>query len=161
MKQGLFVVFCLCITSLIVTNLVNQALSDSNIVASEVVMIKDGEQIFSSNLDIDQIVWVVSYDNQTQTLVDQEIIDFFEFDQTLIELSDMDNIDYDKIINKVGVEAELNMILIKDSRVNIYEANCEDKICVNTGYISKPNQALTCIPHKFVVKIKGRSDVDA
>ena len=43
------------------------------------------------------------------------------------------------------------------------EADCPDKICVNTGKISKIGETIVCLPHRVVVEIQGevsQSDSD-
>lgn len=60
-------------------------------------------------------------------------------------------------IKKNGV---LNKIHIHDNGVEMEEANCPDKVCVNTGFIDKSGQSIVCLPHKINVKIVGDEDSD-
>ena len=48
-----------------------------------------------------------------------------------------------------------NIIEIKDASVAIIEADCPDKICIKSSFISKPGQLLVCLPHKLMVEIKS------
>lgn len=48
------------------------------------------------------------------------------------------------------------VIEIKSNRVRVKKSDCPEKICVLTGWISKPNQIIVCIPNKLIVKIIGR-----
>jgi hypothetical protein len=40
-------------------------------------------------------------------------------------------------------------------QVRIEESSCPDKVCVKTGWISRPGQAIVCLPHRIVVRIEG------
>ena len=46
-----------------------------------------------------------------------------------------------------------NVLLIHNKGVEMIEANCPDKVCVNTGFISKPGESIVCLPHRVNVKI--------
>jgi hypothetical protein len=56
-----------------------------------------------------------------------------------------------------------NVLLIKDGKADMLEADCRDKICVNHSPIYRENESITCLPHKLVVEIEGgeKNDVDA
>lgn len=51
-----------------------------------------------------------------------------------------------------------NTIIIKDDKIGIIEADCSDKVCMHPEYISKPGETLVCLPHKFMVEIKGEKN---
>lgn len=44
-----------------------------------------------------------------------------------------------------------NIVEIKDGTIRISEADCPDKICVNTG-ILKAGVPIVCLPHHLVIK---------
>lgn len=56
-----------------------------------------------------------------------------------------------------------NTIKIKNGEASMESADCPDKICVNHKPISKENESIICLPHKFVMEIEGgqQNDVDA
>lgn len=47
-----------------------------------------------------------------------------------------------------------NILRISKGKVWLSDADCPDKICVNTGKIQYPGQSIICLPHKVVVEIK-------
>lgn len=51
-----------------------------------------------------------------------------------------------------------NIIEIQDGKVRISQANCPDQTCVSSGWISKPGQALICLPNKLLVKIVSQAE---
>ena len=58
-------------------------------------------------------------------------------------------------------ENAVSIVEFKDGKVRIKEAQCPDKVCVKTGWISKPGEVIVCLPYKIVIKISGeRQDVD-
>ncbi|HBX24598.1 MAG TPA: NusG domain II-containing protein [Desulfotomaculum sp.] len=54
-----------------------------------------------------------------------------------------------------------NIIEIKNGQVRVKESNCPNKICVNTGWLSKPGQMSVCVPNGLKVIIEGKpADID-
>lgn len=43
----------------------------------------------------------------------------------------------------------------EDGKVRVARSTCPDKVCVRTGWISKPGQTIVCLPNKTVVRIEG------
>lgn len=48
-----------------------------------------------------------------------------------------------------------NLIKIQGDHVTIVDADCRDKVCVHSGEAREPGDILVCLPHKFIVEIKG------
>lgn len=57
----------------------------------------------------------------------------------------------------VKTEYGYNIIEVKDDSIRITESDCPDKICVKSGFISKPGELLVCLPHKLMVEIKSNN----
>lgn len=51
-------------------------------------------------------------------------------------------------------EAKGAMIEMKDGAICVYSSDCPDKICVNTGYISKKGEKIVCLPKKLIIEIE-------
>ncbi len=68
---------------------------------------------------------------------------------------------------KIKTKNGVNEISIHDKVVEMTHSNCPDKVCVNTGKISKPGQSIVCLPHRINIKIvgdekeQGDNDVEA
>ena len=63
------------------------------------------------------------------------------------------SIDDDEEI-KIKSEEGYNIVKIHDHGVEIIEASCPDKVCVNSGFITKPSESIVCLPNKVHIKIK-------
>ena len=88
--------------------------------------------------------------NKVVIKVDGEIV-------KIVNLTDTKNI----IVN--GYDGGTNTVVIENGTVYMTEADCPDKICVNTGKISKIGETIVCLPHRVVVEIQGevsQSDSD-
>ena len=48
-----------------------------------------------------------------------------------------------------------NSIEIKDGTIGVYDADCPDKICVHTAYISDGVQPVVCVPNRLVIRIEA------
>lgn len=85
----------------------------------------------------------------------------------IIEIDGLEYGKYDlKTVNNKTLELKVSenavsIVEFKDGKVRIKEANCPDKVCVKTGWISKPGEIIVCLPYKIVIKVSGeRQDVD-
>lgn len=50
----------------------------------------------------------------------------------------------------------MNKVAIENEEITITEADCADGICTQTGFIEKPGQSITCLPHKLHIEIVGK-----
>lgn len=46
-----------------------------------------------------------------------------------------------------------NEITVQGGRISDSEADCENQVCVNTGWVSHPGDVIVCLPHKLVVQV--------
>lgn len=58
-----------------------------------------------------------------------------------------------------------NLLVVKDGKAYIKEANCPDKLCVKQGKVQKVGESLICLPNEVVVEVVRETsepnDVDA
>lgn len=59
-----------------------------------------------------------------------------------------------KIENKKGY----NIVKIHNHGVEIIEASCPDKVCIHSGFITKPSESIVCLPNKVNIKITTNDD---
>ncbi len=52
------------------------------------------------------------------------------------------------------------VVSIRGRAVRVVRSDCPAKLCVRTGEISRPGQAIICVPNRVVVRLSGR-EVDA
>ena len=67
--------------------------------------------------------------------------------------------------NHVHIDGELGTmeIEIADGKVRVISSPCREKICIQTGRISKAGSWIACIPNRVFIQIKGKdeSETDA
>ena len=62
---------------------------------------------------------------------------------------------------KTGENDEyINILTIKDGKASISEADCPDKICVETRAVSFVGETIVCLPHKIVIEITNEKTDD-
>ena len=59
---------------------------------------------------------------------------------------------------KIESEEGYNIVKIHDHGVEIIEASCPDKVCVHSGFITKPSESIVCLPNKIHIKITTHDD---
>ena len=58
-------------------------------------------------------------------------------------------------------DGDRNTVTVRPGAICVSCADCPDKICVNTGWITKDSAyPIVCLPHRLVVRIVG-GDADA
>ena len=68
-----------------------------------------------------------------------------------------DSVNKDNTFTVTGYDGGYNVVEIKDGKVYVKEADCPDKVCVNSGGVSDPGATIVCMPHRVVVEISGTS----
>lgn len=69
-----------------------------------------------------------------------------------------------KIVKTVQLKADLNekfavpgqpnvVLLVTDGKICFYESTCRDKICIKSGYLSRPGETAACLPNRVAIKI--------
>lgn len=62
---------------------------------------------------------------------------------------------------KTGESSEhINVLVIKDGKASIRDADCPDKICVETRAASFVGETIVCLPHKIVIEITNQNADD-
>lgn len=46
-------------------------------------------------------------------------------------------------------------VAAENGRIRFQEADCPDKVCVNTGWLTRPGQIAACLPNATIIKIEG------
>jgi len=49
-------------------------------------------------------------------------------------------------------------VLMEQGRIRFEEADCPDKLCVKTGWLSKPGDTAICLPARVIIKIEGEKE---
>ena len=52
-------------------------------------------------------------------------------------------------------------VCVKDGCVSVSDASCPDRVCVESGEISRSGQAIVCVPNRVSIEVVGTSAVDA
>lgn len=51
-----------------------------------------------------------------------------------------------------------NVLVIEGGEAFMESADCPDKVCVNTGRISRSGEQIVCLPNRVLVKIVGKGE---
>lgn len=72
----------------------------------------------------------------------------------------LERINLDQLTEVVYVKYEgkyPGIIEVKNGSIRFNSADCPDKVCVRTGWISKPGQIAVCLPAGVIIKIEGEN----
>lgn len=88
------------------------------------------------------------------TIGKSEYVQIMYNDQLITELPLDTDTEYIPEFNK-------NIIIeIKSKKVHFKTSDCPDKICVNTGWLSRPGQTAVCLPNKLSIILKPAQNSD-
>jgi len=64
---------------------------------------------------------------------------------------------------EIEVNGGTNILVIKNGKADMTEADCPDKLCVNQKPISKKHESIICLPNKVIVEADSskNSEFDA
>lgn len=49
----------------------------------------------------------------------------------------------------------MSYIQVRGGRVRMLDSACPDKLCVHSGWISRPGESLVCLPNRVVIEIRS------
>ena len=79
-------------------------------------------------------------------------------DGEVVETVDLSSVK-EKIVITPDTQPKV-VIVAENGEIHFEAAECEDKLCVNTGSLKKGGDTAVCLPAKTVITVEG-SDVDA
>lgn len=64
---------------------------------------------------------------------------------------------------EVRTDRGYNILKVYDYGIEMYDADCPDKVCLGFGFITLPKQTIVCLPHRVLVEIAGTGgdEIDA
>jgi len=51
-----------------------------------------------------------------------------------------------------------NLLVIRDGKADMTQADCPDKLCVHQKAVSKEGETIVCLPNKVVVEVTGADE---
>lgn len=58
-------------------------------------------------------------------------------------------------IIEIRTDHGLNRLRVRDYGIEMIEADCPDKVCLDFGFVTKKNQSIVCLPNKVLVELEG------
>ncbi|GAC41145.1 NusG domain II-containing protein [Paenibacillus popilliae] len=56
-------------------------------------------------------------------------------------------------IIKVETSKGINILKVHDYGIEMFDADCPDKVCLSFGFVTRPNSTIVCIPHRVLVEL--------
>ena len=77
------------------------------------------------------------------------------------EIREGDRVQKVSLASDSVIELEGATVTVEGGTIAITESDCPDRVCINTGKISKEGQSIICVPGEIVITVSGASQVDA
>jgi len=69
------------------------------------------------------------------------------------------NLDKVQGSERIQISGEYDeVILAEKGRIRFESANCPDRVCVKTGWLSQKGDAAVCLPNRTIIKIEGEKE---
>ncbi len=52
-------------------------------------------------------------------------------------------------------------ILVGHGEISFADSDCPNRLCVNTGKLTRAGDTAVCLPHKILIRITGKTPLDA
>ncbi|MFD3157151.1 NusG domain II-containing protein [Haloimpatiens sp. FM7330] len=121
---------------------------------------KKGDKIILLIIGITLIISSVGIYIYRSSYKNAEAIAVIKQDGKVIKTICLDKINKSEKIKIPYKEDFYNVVLVEKGRIRFSDANCPDKICVKSGWLSKPGDNAACLPHRLMIKIEGKKQVD-
>lgn len=59
---------------------------------------------------------------------------------------------------EIKINGGSNILVIKNQKADMIEADCPDKLCVDQKAISKNHESIICLPNKVVVEVESQEN---
>lgn len=78
-------------------------------------------------------------------------------DGKIIKTIDLNEVTEKSQIKIPYKDEDFNTIEVEPGRIRFIDADCPDKVCIKTGWLSEPGQTAVCLPHKLMININGKN----
>ena len=100
------------------------------------------------------IIWIFIQKNR---IVTQPVAYIYQ-DGQLIRTIELYNVESEYSFDIECTDGGSNTVCVKPGSIGITYADCPDKVCVKTGFISSDAVPVVCLPHRLMIQIRGAGD---
>ncbi len=118
---------------------------------------KKGDKIAAILIAILIIISAASVFFYKQYIKSSHHVAVIKQDGKVLKTIDLNKIKQSQKIKITYKDKNFNMVEVEPGKIRFEDADCPDKICVKTGWISEPGQTSVCLPHRLMIKIEGNN----
>lgn len=111
--------------------------------------------IFNNKADVRSAEALIVYKDQVLSKIDLSKDNEYCFG---ISKKDFKPEFYERKDFKTEAYSAFNIIQVEQGRVRVKEASCPDKLCAQMQPISREEEMIVCLPHKFYIKLSGQKE---
>ncbi len=70
---------------------------------------------------------------------------------------ELDSLSLREDLEELAVEGYrgTSYLQLSEGRIRMLDSACPDKLCVHTGWISRPGESIVCLPNRVVIEIRS------
>lgn len=118
-------------------------------------MLKKGDIIFVVFILALALAGMAAINVVKNSSADKSLVAVVKQRDKIIERINLANVTEQRRIEVDGLYNE--SILVEKGRIRFEDADCPDRICVNTGWLEKVGDIAVCIPNQVMIRIEGSS----
>ncbi|MBN3524037.1 NusG domain II-containing protein [Paenibacillus apiarius] len=95
------------------------------------------------------------FQNESENLHNSKVVAHISVDGELYKKVELTQ---EEQIIKVDTDHGINILKVHDYGIEMFDADCPDKVCLSFGFVSRPNDTIVCLPHRVLVELFSEGD---
>lgn len=95
------------------------------------------------------------FQNESENLHNSKVVAHISVDGDLYKKVELTQ---EEQIIKVDTDHGINILKVHDYGIEMFDADCPDKVCLSFGFVSRPNDTIVCLPHRVLVELFSEGD---
>lgn len=118
---------------------------------------KKGDKILLSLIGILFLISFLFYSYNRIYKKDNNLTAVIKQNNKIIKRISLNKVDKNEKFKVFYNKKDFNTIELQKGKIRFCDANCHDKICVKSGWLSKSGDIAVCLPHRLSIKIEGNN----
>ena len=100
------------------------------------------------------IIWIIAAKNAGV----EDPVAYIYRDGELMETIALNDVTAEYSFTVEATDGGVNTVTVRPGSIGITDADCPDRVCVHTGFISSGTIPVVCLPHRLIIEIHGGSE---
>lgn len=118
---------------------------------------KKGDKVVISVLIFVILIGLIGIFTYRKINSGNKLVAVIKQDGKVVKKIDLNNVKKDTEIKIKSKDNHYNIIEVGEKKIRFKSADCQNQICVKSGWIKHPGDSVACLPHKVLIVIQGKN----